>query len=61
MKKLRNGLYAVLNSTSSDSSDYRIAKHLISNVILIQQTESPLFSSYHKQSVGIMSSGLSQQ
>lgn len=37
MKKLRNGLYAVLNSTSSDSSDYRIAKYLISNIYKLKK------------------------
>lgn len=37
MKKLRNGLYAITNSMSSDSSDYRIAKYLISNIYKLKK------------------------
>lgn len=37
MKKLRNGLYAIINSASSDSSDYRIAKYLISNIYKLKK------------------------
>ena len=37
MKKLRNGLYAILNSTSADSSDYRIAKYLLSHIYKLKK------------------------
>lgn len=36
MKKLRHALYAVLNTSNSDSSDYRIANYLIENIYEMQ-------------------------
>lgn len=36
MKKLRHALYAVLNTSEPDSSDYRIASYLIENIYKVQ-------------------------
>ena len=37
MKKLRHALYAVLNASEPDSSDYRIANYLIENIYKMQR------------------------
>lgn len=37
MKKLRNGLYAILNSSDADSPDYRIARYLIDNIYTLKR------------------------
>lgn len=37
MKKLRNGLYAILNSSDVDSPDYRIARYLVENIYKLQR------------------------
>lgn len=37
MKKLRHALYAVLNASEPDSSDYRIANYLIENIYRMQR------------------------